>query len=636
MQVAFLFMTVILRRLNKITFQLLVLLFVFQLTRLIFYLFNHSYFSNDSFSAILVAFLWGTRFDLWVVLVFNIPLILWAILPVNKSAFKISLFYYTIINSLVLMFNIIDIKYFEFTLKRSTADLFSLISTGNDVWILLPRFLFDFWYLILIFIAIVFILYKSYQWIGKLPAEKFRFSIKHIILLLLIWITVAGITFTVLRGTRLRPVNLMSASIYANPNDVPLVLNTPFSIIKTFGKPIPNAHFYFNNPEKEFNPVYQIPNSNFNFRGKNVVLLILESFSKEHIGYFSPQNKGFTPFLDSLLSQSLVISNSYANGRKSLESLPSILSSLPSLMNVPYVLSQFSSNKILSLPEVLNKNGYYTSFYHGGTNGTMGFDVFSSMAGIKNYFGRWQYPNKNDYDGNWGIWDEPYLQYVKKQFDKQPQPFFSVIYTLSSHHPYKVPEKYQKVLPQGEHEILQSIAYADLALKEFFNAAKNNSWYKNSIFVITADHVFGAHSEFYYNKLGCYRVPIAFYIPGDSSFKGILNKTAQHADIYPSVLSLLGIKDSIYSFGRSIWDTTQSHFAINYLNEEYEMVNDNYLLIFDGNKLTGFYNIKTDSMLKNNLVQNKNIVKNQMETLLKSIIQQYDYAVIHNHLMPHN
>lgn len=627
-------MLTILKRLKILIIQLLVLLLIFQLTRLIFYLFNYSYFSKNSALEIFIAFLWGTRFDLWVILLFNLPLILWALLPVNKSIFKLCQFHYTFINSFILIFNIIDIKYFDFTLKRSTADLFNLIFTGNDVWILLPRFLVDFWYLVILFIAIVIILYKSFKHTGRLPLEKFKFNLKNIILLILIWILVLGSIFTNLRGTRLRPVNLMSASIYTNSTNVPLVLNTPFSIIKTLGKTIPHAHFYMNNPEKEFNPVYTIPVSKFSYKGMNVVILILESFSKEHIGFFSPQNKGFTPFLDSLLKQSVVISNSYANGRKSIETLPSILSSIPSLMNTPYVLSQFSSNKIFSLPAVLSKNGYYTSFYHGGTNGTMGFDVFSSMAGIKNYFGRWQYPNNKDYDGNWGIWDEPYLQYVKKQFDKQPQPFFSVIYTLSSHHPYKVPDKYKKILPQGQHEILQTIAYTDLSLKKFFNSAKNEPWYKNTIFVITADHVFGAHSDFYYNRLGSYSVPIAFYIPSDTTFHGILNITAQHSDIYPSVLQLLGICDTIFSFGRSIWDSLQPHFAINYINGEYQIVNDNWLLTFDGNKSTGFYQIKIDTLLNKNLIKNTNDEKNKMETLLKAIIQQYDNALIHNHLVP--
>lgn len=629
-------MHIVYQKLKITLLRILVLFILYQITRFLFFLYNHSYFSNDPFYDLFRAFIWGTRFDAWVILLFNLPEIIWALIPIKKNLNNFFKFYYIIINSILLLFNLIDIRYFEFTLKRSTADLFNLIGTGNDVWILLPQFIIDFWYIVLFFILIIFILYQTHRFI-KYPSISIKphLTLPNIFLLCIIWIFVFGSIFTILRGTRLRPVSIISASLYANTNDVPLVLNTPFSIIKTYGKTIPNIHKYFDVPEKYFQPIYIIPTNNNAFKNYNVVLIILESFSKEHIGYFSPKNKGFTPFLDSLLHQSMVISNSYANGRKSLESLPSILTSLPSLMDVPYILSPFSSNQIKSLPLVLNKNGYYTSFYHGGTNGTMGFDVFSSMSGIKNYFGRWQYPNPNDYDGNWGIWDEPYLQYVKTQFDHQPTPFFSVIYTLSSHHPYKVPDKYINTLPKGEHEILQSIAYADLSLKKFFNAASKTQWYQHTIFIITADHVFGSHSDFYFNKVGSYSVPIAFFIPSHPNFKGSINTTAQHADLFPSTLYLLGIKDTIFSFGKCIWDTTAPHFAVNYINGEYQLINSDYLLLFNGNKTNGFYRFSNDSLLKNNLLyKDSTQTQKKMEDMLKAIIQIYDYAIINNRLIP--
>ncbi|MGQ9847760.1 MAG: LTA synthase family protein [Bacteroidales bacterium] len=624
----------IFNKLKIILLQLLLLLILYQITRLLFYIFNYSYFNQNDITDILIAFLWGTRFDLWVILIFNIPFIIWALLPINFSIYKTFHIYFVFTNSFLLLFNLIDIAYFDFTLKRSTADLFNLINTGNDVWVLLPRFIIDFWYIVLFFVIIILILYKAYLWIPKPSLTSFNYTFKNITYLVLTWLIIFSLIFSNIRGTRLRPVSLLSASLYAKPNLLPLVLNTPFSILKTFGKPIPIIHQYFNNPEKYFSTNYIVPLNHKTYPQKNVVLIILESFSKEHIGFFTPQNKGYTPFLDSLLSKSLVISNSFANGRKSLESLPSLLTSLPSLMDIPYILSPFSSNTIKSLPQVLANHGYYTSFYHGGTNGTMGFDVFSSMTGIKDYFGRWQYPNSNDYDGNWGIWDEPYLQYVKKQFDQQPTPFFSIIYTLSSHHPYKVPDKYKNILPKGNHEILQSIAYTDLSLKAFFKEAQKSPWFNNTLFIITADHVFGAHSDFYYNKIGSYSVPIAFYMPSDTTFKGVLKTTAQHADIYPSILGLLGIKDTIYAFGRSIWDTSSIHFAVNYLNGEYHLIMNNYLLCFDGNNTIGLYHCKNDSLLNNNLIKSSIKEKEIMENILKAIIQQYDNDLIYNHLTP--
>jgi phosphoglycerol transferase MdoB-like AlkP superfamily enzyme len=542
-----------------------------------------------------------------------------------------------IINSILSLFNLIDAEYYKFTLKRSTADLFNLIFTGNDVFILLPQFIKDFWYIIFFWILLIFLLWISLKkYFLHKSVEKIQSKASCYFLLVVFFVIFSAFSFIVVRGTKLRPVNLLSASLYSNSTLVPLVLNTPFSIVKTFGKQFHTYHHYFNN-EKEllFNPIYQVK-TNFPENSKkkiNVVLIILESFSKEHIGYFNKSKKSFTPFLDSLLNESLVITHSFANARKSIESLPAILASLPALMETPYILSPFSSNKIEALPAILKKYGYKTMFFHGGTNGTMGFDVFSSMAGIEQYFGRWEYPNQQDYDGNWGIWDEPYLQYVKKELDNKNQPFFAVIYTLSSHHPYKIPEKYINVFTEGEHEILKTIAYTDYSLKQFFKQAQKSPWFKNTLFVITADHVFGSHSDFYFNLIGNYYVPIAFYCYNDTNLKGNYNIIAQHCDIAPSILDYLGLNIQIFSFGSSIWDKNKERFAINYLNGTYMLTYKGYFVEFDGEKILGLFKFPEDSLLKNNLINSNLPVKDTLLLFTKSIIQQYDYRLINNKLI---
>lgn len=623
-------------RYTPVVFILLTLLSMLFLQRLLFFIFNYTSFSQSSGAEIFKALLWGVRFDLWIVLAFNSIIFLIILISLGNRLKKFIAVYFVVVNGLLFLFNIIDIEYFKFTLKRSTADLFNLISTGSDVWILLPQFLIDFWYIVLIWLFFVWMLWFSSKRILQFLEYNNSAILrgKSFVVIIVSIFVFAIINVFVLRGTRLRPVNLLSASLHANSNLVPLVLNTPFSIVKTWGKPIHQVHNYFDD-EKElmFSPVYAIKPSQTNEpRFKNVVLLILESFSKEHIGFFNKDKKpSFTPFLDSLLGKSLVIRYSFANGRKSIESLPSILASIPSLMETPYILSPFSSNEIDALPNILKRYGYSTSFFHGGTNGTMGFDVFSAMAGIEKYYGRWQYPNSGDYDGNWGIWDEPYLQYVCTMLDNEKQPFFTVIYTLSSHHPYKVPDQYKNILPKGEHEILQSIAYADLSLRRFFEQARKTKWFQNTLFVITADHVFGSHSEFYYRKIGTYAVPIAFYAENDTTLRGVLPIVAQHSDIAPSILDYLGIQTSMISFGSSIWDKTAKRFAINYINGSYLLLMDEYALEFDGENITGVYKFKTDSMLMDNLIQQQINVDTPLK-LLKSVIQQYDHALVKNRL----
>jgi len=427
----------------------------------------------------------------------------------------------------------------------------------------------------------------------------------------------------------------MSASRFVTSNEIPLVLNTPFTIIRTMGKDNLQIKEYLpeNIAQKYFNPIYFPAKTIQKFNKKqNVVIIVLESFSKEYIGYFNKDCKGYTPFLDSLFNNSLVFNNSFANGKKSIESLPAILAGIPSLSETPYVLSKYSTNKIIGLPAILKKNGYNTSFYHGGVNGTMGFDNFSHLAGCDNYYGKKEYPFKEDYDGNWGIWDEPYLQYFATQLNKKNQPFFSVIYTLSSHHPFKIPTKYSQKFKEGKSEILKCISYTDYSLKEFFNNIKKYEWYKNTLFVITADHTSGALSNIYSNKIGTYSVPIVLYNPGDSSLIGTNNNIVQHADIMPTVLSYLNISDTIICFGSSAFDTTKFHFSINYINGNYQITKKNFLLLFDGDKSVALYNFINDEYLKNNLINENNNVRQELENDIKSIIQCYNNRIIKNKL----
>ncbi len=627
-------------QIKVLLFRISILLFVFQICRLLFLIFNFSTFKVSNTSDIIISFIWGIRFDLWVILWFNLFYILLFVIPNKfialKSVQKFLYVYYVIVNSIIVIPNFIDIEYFKFTNKRSTSDLLSLISTGNDTLNLLPQFFKDFWYIIVMWLLIAIILYKSYNFIKFKIVKIEVYKKAYFAYKLVIFVVVGVLIFIVLRGTNLRPVNIMSAARFVNSNEIPLVLNSPFSIIRTLSKDnlVLRNYFNKNSEEKYFTPIYKIPVNNIiTNNNKNVVIIILESFSKEYIGYFNNNSKAFTPFLDSLFNQSLVFENSFANGKKSIESLPAILAGIPSLSETPYVLSKYSTNRIEGLPSILKKHGYNTSFYHGGNNGTMGFDNFSFMAGCDKYYGRNEYPTSSDYDGIWGIWDEPYLKYFANQLDNKKEPFFSVVYTLSSHHPYKVPEKYNYKLPKGKYEILQCIAYTDIALKEFFENAKKLPWYNNTVFIITADHTFWALNDFYNNRIGMYSVPIVMYCPSDSLLKGKNTNIIQHSDISPTLLQYLNFKDSLICFGRSAFDTSSYHFSINYISGNYQLVKNNFVLLFDGDKSVALYDYRKDVMLKNNILDSLKQTKNEMENIIKSIIQSYNNRIINNKLI---
>ncbi len=382
---------------------------------------------------------------------------------------------------------------------------------------------------------------------------------------------------------------------------------------------------------------YQVADSLGNIQAmqrKNVFIIILESFSAEHIGALNHQqgnnNSDFTPFLDSLALKSLVFEG-FANGKRSIEGIPAILASLPTWMTEDFITSQYASNKFNSLASLLKTEGYSTSFFHGGKNGTMGFDAFSRSAGFDNYYGKNEYPDQEDFDGSWGISDEPYLQYIAKMLNNTPQPFMGTVFTLSSHHPYKVPEKHKKRFRKGPLKIQETIMYTDYALQKFFETASAMPWYANTIFVITADHTSEAWQPFYQNRVGQYAIPLIFFDPSNNSgeHKEII---AQQTDIMPTVLDMLNYTKPFIAFGGSLLRENEPRFSLSYLNGNYQLIADGYAWQTDHNLANALYNFENDSLLSNDLYATQKKLAAENDRLLKAVIQQYNNRVIENKL----
>ncbi|MBS1687985.1 MAG: LTA synthase family protein, partial [Bacteroidetes bacterium] len=341
----------------------------------------------------------------------------------------------------------------------------------------------------------------------------------------------------------------------------------------------------------------------------------------------------YMPFLDSLMGQSYVCTQAYANALHSAEGIPAVVAGLPSLMDEPISTSIYSTEHITSLPNVLKMKGYSSAFYHGGTNGTMSFDVFCADAGFDKYFGRTEYHNEDDYDGNWGIWDEPFLQYFADGIGKMQPPFFATVFTLSSHPPYKLPAQYEQVIPADSFPMHRSIAYTDMALRRFFEKAAHEPWYSNTLFVITADHCSPvAANKYYENNMGKYSIPIIYYAPGDTMLRGYNNELTQQIDILPSVLNYLGYSDPFFAFGNSVFNKEAKRFTINYISGSYQMVRENYLLQSVYTQPKALYAFPLDSLCKDNLIDTKKEETRQDLDYLKAFIQVYHSSVIHNQL----
>ena len=626
----------------KLVTKLVVALVLFSISRWLIYLFNLDFFHHLNLGQASRLFLCGMRFDLVVIAYANFPVILYYCLPskliFNKIPQRIIDFYFVIANSIIIIFNMIDVIYFRFIGKRMTSEFFQFFGNSDEnILPIVGQVFADYWFMIVLTILfIVLLVVVTQQTRLKQPAEPLPHQ-WHFVQWMSLLVFAALTPIACRGGLQAKPVNMMAALKYADSQNVPLVLNTPFTIVKSSTGQAVHEVFYYTPEEMEFSPLHFSTEHNRFIAGDsleyrpNVVYIVLESFGQEVIHYYNPDRRyHITPFLDSLLAQSLTF-DGRANGRRSIEALPSLLSGIPSLMDIDLTSSPYFNNKVEGLGAYLKCHGYSTSMFHGGNNGTMNFDVYASTTGFDHYFGRKEYDNDGDFDGRWGIFDGPFLQYCLQNMDTLTQPFVSLLYTLSSHHPYSLPKGFE--LPKESYlwsGFEKTVYYSDCALRDFFEEASQRPWYDSTLFVITADHANTEHYLPEYSNLwGMYSIPIAFYMPSRIPARRC-PEIAQQTDLNVSILSALDLNDTVFSFGRNVFDSLTEQNSIAYINQTYQYSNGLYLVQSDGDQTIGVFNIRKDRQLEDNLIDR--IQCADLAKKMKERIQEYNNRLISNQL----
>lgn len=633
-------MKALLLPLKRLALQVLLLLVLYFLSRLCFTLLNHHQFEGLGFEGFFRLAFYALRYDLSAICMVNALYFFLLLLPLPWAWQRIqergcnALFIAG--NSLAFLFEISDWAYFPYNFKRATADVLQMVSHKGDFWSLLPDYLFEFWFVPLAIVAFIFLLIKGNAHIRKISPTSLHtvrsggkltvFILGKIAMLAF----VAGLTIIGIRGgLQYIPIGLRNAVQVTESRYVPVVLNTPFSILSTLLTPaLDEVHYLPDSQAAQLMPFRHQYHSR-PFQKKNIVLIILESESKEFTALGG--GRSFTPFLDSLMGHSLTCTQAFANGQTSSEGIPAILAGIPTLMDEAFTTSNYGANRLSALPGLLRDSGYASAFFHGGTNGTMSFDVFASAAGFGHYFGRNEYGDERDYDGAWGIRDEPFLQYFARSLSQIKQPFLASVFTLSAHPPYGLPQQYKNTLPKGPLPVQQCIAYSDLALRRFFEKAATEAWYDSTLFVITADHCSPQNSGgFYAQGLGRFAIPILFFCPSDTSLKGYFNQPVQQIDILPSVLEYLGYRQPFFAFGNSIFGGDSRRFIITQNNGAYQWLEHGRLLQTRAMKPQGYYQYPSDSLCQHPLLLTSEAAEDSSLTHLKAFVQRYRQVLIHN------
>ena len=625
---------------------------VYFLARIIYLTINYSYFYQDLTLVHLFELLCaGLVFDTSAILVTNIPYIVLMLLPWHgkeRPAYQqFCRWVFVIVNSLALAINLIDACYFRFTMRRTTTTVFSEFANEQNLGSIFFTETLNHLYLVFLFAFVAWGLYRLARY-STLRHDTLRWWLYDVAMLLSLAFAAPFVVAGIRGGfaTAVRPITISNANQYVNrPIEAALVLNTPFSLYRTIGKDVFSVPDYFASEqelEAHYSPVHR-PASDI-MEKKNVVVLIVESFGREYIGALNPclddsQYKGYTPCIDSLIARSITFSHTYCNGRKSIDGMPSILSSIPMFIE-PFFLTPASMNHVSGLASILGGEGYQTAFFHGAQRGSMGFQAFARSTGFKDYYGREDFSSdkrfggEQEFDGTWAIWDEPFLQYYCAKMSEMKEPFMTAVFTASSHHPYVVPEKYRERFPEEGIEIHKCIRYTDMALGKFFRSASRQPWFKNTIFVLTSDHTNLSDHDYYQTDLGGFCSPIIIYEPGiTDQHPAVQDKIAQQIDILPTVLGMLHYPKPYFAFGIDVLNTpAEDTWAVNYLNGIYQYVKHGHVLQFDGQRTRAVYAL-TDSLMKHNLV-GSSPDQESMEHELKAIIQQYMARMTQDRLLP--
>lgn len=628
----------------------MVMLFM-QQGRIIFYIFNRQFFPNTSIFSLPALMFGGVVFDLTAMLYINSLFIVLQLLPfrftVNALYQRVCKWIFIVTNSVAIATNMADVIYYRFTFRRSSALVIDEFANEKNYGSLFFQFAIDYWYMFIITGMVITGLIVTYKLVSARPLKIKRPILYYpsalVVFALAIPLFIGGVRGGFAHSTR--PITISNATQYVTHlGEENIVLNTPFSIIRTFGeRPLERANFFGEQElDSIYSPLHNPIDTTTTMQKKNVVVIIVESLGSEYIGKYN-QNKniedyqGYTPFLDSLLDYSIYFTESHASGKKSIDGMASVLASIPSLIR-PYILTPYSHNYIKSLPKILRDEGYQTSFFHGAPNGSMGMLAYSNKLEIEHYYGKSEYDHwkkgNDDFDGIWGIWDKKFMEFFSDKINEFKEPFFTSIFTLSSHHPFKVPKEDEGKYKSGGLDMHPVIGYTDDALREFFNRAKTQEWYKNTVFIITGDHTNQSKYPFYNTTNGSFRVPVILFDP-QSNNNGAREMIASQMDIFPTVLNYLGYNKPFFSFGTNLLGKSsadKNNFAIHYTNSAYNIFYKNYLLIYSGKETLALYDMNEDPMQIIDVKSTKPDIVYAIERKIKAFIQQFNNRMLDNKL----
>lgn len=630
--------------------QLAIVLLLLWLTRFAFYYYNADVIGTISFTRLLTLAVKGIPFDLSAIAYANALFIAMRVLPFKftmKRCWRISEFaVYSICNSVLLIIQIGDIPFFRFNGSRLRLDGFLSLLNHQNMEIALS-FAKEYWWTFLGIAGVIILL----MWLYARFAIKGR--PKTVRSRTVLFLAAVAALFLGMRGNLWgHPLSLHTAAdVVDKPAEICVVLNTPFSIMRTSNgsMSLPDIN-YFSEAElvKLRSSLQQpyLPLEADSIRqateGKNIILIVLESGAQLWLDSLSitPEapSHGLMPFLDSIASRSIAIRNTICTSNRSMFGQLAILGAVPYIRTMEWAASPYAAMTFDSMPALLAKEGYDTRFFIGADPILQHMGALTKQMGFNKIYclDNLDIPHEGN-TNRWGIYDHIMAKFVAQEMTKADTPFMGSWMTLDLHGPYELPDFWADYGHQpAETSLQRAVQYTDYSLKQFFDMAAQQPWFENTLFVITGDHGERGLSAPNFNSPFIYtHLTFILYAP-DGSLKPAkyAEPVMSQIDIPATILWLAGYNKPYISVGTNWFDTIKPHYGIYFRDEQLNVISTNYVVqtSLDALDIVNVFDIKSDPAMLNPIADYNTQEVDDMLVWLRAFLQDYTTRLNTNHM----
>ncbi|MHB1178546.1 MAG: LTA synthase family protein [Daejeonella sp.] len=384
------------------------------------------------------------------------------------------------------------------------------------------------------------------------------------------FLAIALLVLVARSGWQLTPIN-PSMSYFSTKTVLNhAAVNTEWNLIQDvinnrYGNDNPYKYYSKNDAEKIVNELFVKPPgkspSILNTSRPNVVLIVVESLTAELIESLGGE-KGVTPNINSLSQNGLLFTRIFAAAGRTDKGVIATLSGFPSQAIRSIIKQNDKQEKLPGIAEEFLTKGYQTSFYYGGESEFFNIKSYILSHGYRTLVDQHSF-EKKDMNSKWGTFDHKVFSKNATDLDKVPQPFFSTILTLTNHEPFELPGKARFKGENVENKFRSTTYYTDSCIGAYLKEAKKKQWYKNTLFVILADHSHRLPGNVTEYDPKRYRIPLLFF--GDvlkPEFQGKrIEKTGNQTDLAATLLNQVKIDPHRYKWSKDLLNPETREFG---------------------------------------------------------------------------